>query len=66
MNERVKKKRCMDGRLTVVVEVDAVAAVAQSDVTLVEASGDFGSLPGQSSGSGRPHQQPDAKNTKCH
>lgn len=52
MNER---------RLTFVVEIDAVAAVAQRDVTLVKASGDFGSLPGQSSGPGCPHQQPDGK-----
>lgn len=51
MDEWVTKRR-REGRLTFVVEIDAVAAVSQSDVTLVKASRDFGSLPGQSSGSG--------------
>lgn len=35
------KNRWADGRLTFIVEIDAVAAVAQSDLTLVKASGDF-------------------------
>lgn len=47
MDERMNEWRDVnidgwtDGRLTLIVEIDAVAAVAQSDVTLVKASGDF-------------------------
>lgn len=53
-----------DGRLTLIVEVDAVAAAAQSDVAPVQASGDLGSLPGQGCCSGRSHQQPGGETQK--